>query len=735
MKKIVIFISIIFIMILSLGSTGYSLEDNTDSIETNVYINDMRVPTVKVRTHHYIKVNDLKKLGFDVSLDEKNKEISINQNPNLIMQPVEIKDYKEETSSLSNTEFKININENSVEAKSIKEDVVIDVESFLKIKGFNFEKKMDDRDNSCDIHITNSDGFVNSFTKPDKTKIHITKKGNDLYNKNYKIGLIKDNIEWISLDYIKKLIEFDEVKEKRYEDGIWIYLRKENYDVEIQVNKYADAECGNYFMDLTARPIEIDNEFYIPLVDAIQLFNLDIISDNAPNKIESSNNIGFGNGINGINVIRNNEWFYYIKTNYPKNLYRIKKDMSEKTKISNDDVEQFYIDKDKIYYIGCDNETDKKGLYKMNLNGTNKQPILEGNISFLSILNDDLYYCDGLDGGNLYKIDKNGKNKKMIISGKAIYPNITNEWIYYINGLDNNSIYRCKLDGSYNVKINSADTKCLNVDNEKIYYSDSSNIYFMNHDGSFRNKIFNRWAKNIIISKENIFWIYKKSIYKKSKNSVLNELICESNDVIGIGLEDDELNILEEKWLRSSIKFDINNEKKEILDIKDCYRIEEIRYPYIYYRGNNAELMKYNIDTKVSETIISKDFSSIFNIIDDWIYYHNWGDGGLYRVKTDGSNNMKLLDRDIYDVNVDSSGIYYLVSKQGMTIEDYCKVNLDGTNKQVLINDLNGDYAFRSIVKKDYIYYIQKDGLYSVKKDGTEKKKVIDKQIHDVSIT
>ncbi|MCG8484905.1 MAG: DUF5050 domain-containing protein [Clostridia bacterium] len=730
MKKTLVYMLMIFFIISSLGSTAYSLEKYSDPFRVNLYINDMKVPIIKVGDNHYMKINDLKEFGFDVNEDKEQNVIHIYQNPNLILKPFEIDDYLTEALFVTSTKYRININDCRDEQKIINHDIVIDINSFIDVKGFNFEKWMDNKDNSCDISISNSDGIANAFTSADKTIIHMTKQGDYFYSNHKRVGFIQDNMEWISFDYITKLMDFDEITEKKYEDGMWIYLEKGDYEVEIQIENEDDAfvECGRFFMRLSALPFEENGELYLPLVDSIQLFNLEILRDGDTNNGKSKDT-GDGNFINGMNVVKNNEWFYYINGDDGKTLYRTNKDMSKNERIINSSVKQFYIHNNEIFYIDSGLfESDKKGLYKARLDGTNPQQIVNGKVSFLNIIGNELYYCDGSDDGNLCRINKNGRNKSTIIEGRIAYPNIKNGWIYYINLEDNSSIYRSQLDGNYNVKINNKPATCLNVDRNKVYFSDAYNSYFMNHDGSFKNKLSNQSAEDILISENHIYWIDKYGVYKQNKNSTLCDFVIKDSDVSCIGLNDDALTILQKKLLLSIQRYNIPNKKNVTLDIEDGYNIDAVRYPYIYYKEYGGGLTKYNIETKSSQTIASDIFSEVYNIIDDWIYY-DAGYDGLYRVRTDGTNYMKLLDNNIYDVHVDSSGIYYLISQSGLTIEEYCKVNLDGTNKQILIDDLVADCAFFSEVYKDHIYYRRKDGLYRIKKDGTGKKKVIDQPI------
>lgn len=178
-------------------------------------------------------------------------------------------------------------------------------------------------------------------------------------------------------------------------------------------------------------------------------------------------------------------------------------------------------------------------------------------------------------------------------------------------------------------------------------------------------------------------------------------------------------------------RYDIGTGINDVIDIQDAFSLEEVQYPYVYYEPDGgSKLLRYNIDTKSSETIVPGMFSRVCNIIDGWIYYDDYD--GLYRVKTDGTNKMKLLDNDVYYSHIDSCGIYYLKLESDLTIEGYYKVNLDGTDSKMLINDLVSESPFE--VYKDYIYYHQEDGMYRVKKDGTDKKKIINQSIQEFKI-
>jgi len=77
MKKFFTYFITIFFLASSFSYTAYALEKYSETIEVDVYINDMRVPITRCNNNHYIRIDTLKEFGFDVKEDEKQKKINI----------------------------------------------------------------------------------------------------------------------------------------------------------------------------------------------------------------------------------------------------------------------------------------------------------------------------------------------------------------------------------------------------------------------------------------------------------------------------------------------------------------------------------------------------------------------------------------------------------------------------------------------------------------------------------
>ena len=212
-----------------------------------------------------------------------------------------------------------------------------------------------------------------------------------------------------------------------------------------------------------------------------------------------------------LNVVGNYIYFIGIGTEslegedeLDNKIYRIKTDGSD-LKIINDnefnnDCYEIYVVNGKVYYIGED-----ANIYKMNLDGTKKELVLDNGTGYLGI-NDKYIIYNALPEGETeetatdyvtYIRNINGTNSTKIADGKRLYSvNIVDDYIYYTN--ENKQICRIKTDGTDDKVIIETEAYNMNVLGDYIYYlnyKDLENedytvcIYKVKKDGSEETKI------------------------------------------------------------------------------------------------------------------------------------------------------------------------------------------------------------------------------------------------------
>ena len=104
-----------------------------------------------------------------------------------------------------------------------------------------------------------------------------------------------------------------------------------------------------------------------------------------------------------------------------------------------------------IYYI--DTSGDTSGIWRAGRDGSNKEKLLGGEITYLRIADDKLYY---ISDNQLFAADLNGKNNSMLVDRKAFDEqsigsfDVAGDWVYYETEAHDSEYNRIRLDGTGN---------------------------------------------------------------------------------------------------------------------------------------------------------------------------------------------------------------------------------------------------------------------------------------------
>lgn len=132
-------------------------------------------------------------------------------------------------------------------------------------------------------------------------------------------------------------------------------------------------------------------------------------------------------------------------------------------------------------------------LYKQNLKDKSVTEITDVNVKKFNIYYNKIYYTD--EDNRLYKIDLDGNNKEIAIQDKVYNLNVSNGWIYYSNLSDGKKLYKIRIDGTSKTKLNDIPTMSINVVDNWIFYfkdidmSTSPGMYRMKIDGTANQEV------------------------------------------------------------------------------------------------------------------------------------------------------------------------------------------------------------------------------------------------------
>lgn len=409
------------------------------------------------------------------------------------------------------------------------------------------------------------------------------------------------------------------------------------------------------------------------------------------------------------NISISGEWIYYMDGSGPTAMYRVKQDGTAKEMIGKDPAEYMVVEGDTVYYL---NGNDSDRLYKVKADGTGKMKLSDTSMAFINVSDGRIYFTPMNSGSGLHSITTEGKDQKVLTNDTLlIYSssntgriNVLGDWIYYINHSDFGKNYRVKKDGSSREEF-GYDTQLSSIVEAERYallgdkFTLPRAVMGIMSDGTKREVPVN--------------W----STFSPGTNS-LGTFTYEGTVSNYSGKIKLILNVVKE--------LPVGNSPNNIAN----YGLVAQNGQWIYH-GDYFGLYKTSVSGAGKTKIFDKQASHI-NVVGDWIYFMNgYHLGGLYRVKNDGSGLMKLSQTDVYWLQVVGDWIYYL-GDGGLN-----RMKTDGTNRTRLTEDIVGSSNGHILVSEGWIYYkndSQSGNLYKMRLDGSDKTKLDDTNIWFINV-
>lgn len=218
------------------------------------------------------------------------------------------------------------------------------------------------------------------------------------------------------------------------------------------------------------------------------------------------------------------QWIYYLNvySSSDVKLYRVKKDNTENTLLSKENIYYFDFDGNYIYYLAASEDSSKREIYQINKDGSDKKLAsfypelqkLNADISTFEVKDGWVYYTSD---GKPYKTSVDGKKTVKLSEDQVGNLNVTDKYIYYtassVSPDNGGNIFRINLDGSSKTLVNAAlSGGSMNVFGEYIYFSNNSDynkLYRMKTDGTDVKKMSD--DKNVTLINPAGQWIFYKA--------------------------------------------------------------------------------------------------------------------------------------------------------------------------------------------------------------------------------
>ncbi len=144
------------------------------------------------------------------------------------------------------------------------------------------------------------------------------------------------------------------------------------------------------------------------------------------------------------NVTSQGDWIYLVDHGGDHDLYRVKKDGSEKQLVTSGSVTSINVVDEWIYFH---RESGTKGLYRIRLDGTGETLLATGTYYWVQVSGDKIYYAPFSQNGPLYRMNTDGSEPRQIGGTECSNVNISGDTVYYLNTVDR-FIYKMRTDGS-----------------------------------------------------------------------------------------------------------------------------------------------------------------------------------------------------------------------------------------------------------------------------------------------
>lgn len=252
------------------------------------------------------------------------------------------------------------------------------------------------------------------------------------------------------------------------------------------------------------------------------------------------------------------------------------------------------------------------------------------NRGFAAMADDWIYFSDG---SGLFKVKKDDKSRIKISDDKASYLNISGNYLYfssYMNG--STKLFRIKTDGTGRQKLSDNNCSYINVAEDFIYYisriyddnTAAPGLYMIEANGRNEKRLVSGRVSNAVAQGSFIYYTDNSKLYR-IKNDGTGRMLLSRDHVTDMAISDG--------WI--------------------YYNTPTFRGDWEFYKIKPDGSKKTKIATNIGS----------FNICGEWIYYslsHKSSNSkSLYRMKTDGTNNARIVDDIASDINILDGFIYY----------------------------------------------------------------------------
>lgn len=225
----------------------------------------------------------------------------------------------------------------------------------------------------------------------------------------------------------------------------WIYYSDLNRIYKIRTDGSEQTLLTNEFGQLNVSGNWI---YYNSSADGNKIYKISIDGTNKTKLNDDSSS--------SLNIVQ--DWIYY-RNAADRKMYKVRIDGTGRQKLNDVIVwGSVKIIDGWIYYSDYGTQTDTWNIFRMKLDGTNITRLSTDSIERFNISGGYIYYTKIVDvpGGDLYKMRVDGTNKMAFNIRNVIQLNVIGDWVYYLTM--NKTTYKVRVDGTGNTTMYPIDS-------------------------------------------------------------------------------------------------------------------------------------------------------------------------------------------------------------------------------------------------------------------------------------
>lgn len=449
---------------------------------------------------------------------------------------------------------------------------------------------------------------------------------------------------------------------------------------------------------------------------------------------------------------------YFTNLDDGDRLYRMKVDGTDLTKMSDVPCWRVNADGGWIFYLLSKGDDQALELHKMRPDGTEDALFLSMADAMFIAYQGCLYYKD--DSSHLMRRRYDQAATFEVLSEPVSSFTVDGDTLYYISETTRH-LMKVKLDGTDSKELVNEEVIGVQMAGDWLYFMDSQRHWLrIKTDGSGLENAYSLpmvepdppgtpaalglGAVNANLESRAMFagdddWIYYAEFGEgilRMKPDGSDQTRIFDHSVNRLNLVGDWIYFIDDDAYRSMARLKIDGSDYGV--IRDASVTELIvRDDWIYFIESDGGIYKIKTDgtelAPVYEGMVTgagEGKATRLNLDGEWLFWSEsmddpWTSKGIYKTKLDGSEQVTLYRERVRSMTVDEGYVYFIPSSENDSENMVKRMKLDGTETETIIP---GDTITLTGVYRGWLYYydgMEEAGLFRALLDGSQKERLV----------